>query len=155
MDRFSRPAPWRCRKRRGIMAMGAGHNFPPQLSGEIPSIRGGKASPSSASPCWSKTPGDFPRRGLFYVYERRVRDALFAAHDLAVFRCLAQKAALDHPVDFFLKFLGLVGFDAHELGHQAALALFGREVTQQLFARAIVILAQPVDGAIERAAQFC
>ena len=80
--------------------------------------------------------------------------ALFAAHDLAIFRRLFEEAAVDHPVDLFLKFVGLIGLHADEFRHQPALALFRRKIAQHLLARAVFVLAQPRDGAIERAAQF-
>src|SRR5271169_1687524 len=76
--------------------------------------------------------------------------ALLAAHDVAVIGRRFEEAAVDHPVDFFLKFVGLVGLDPDEFGHQPALALLWRKITQHLFARAVLVLAQPVDGAIER-----
>ena len=58
--------------------------------------------------------------------------ALFAPHHLVIGRRLFEETAVEHPVDLFLKFPRLVALHADKLGHQAALALFGRKVAQHL-----------------------
>src|SRR5262245_30121932 len=77
---------------------------------------------------------------------------LFAAHDIVVGRRLGEEAALEHPVDLFLELGWLIGLHAGELGKEATLALGRREVAQELGARALLVLGEPFDGAVEGAA---
>ena len=79
---------------------------------------------------------------------------LLAAHDVVVGGRLAQEAALDHPVDLLLELGRLVAGHAAKLRQQPVLALLGREIAQQLVARTLLVLAQPRDRAVERAAQL-
>src|SRR5579862_2322325 len=112
-------------------------------------FRGGKASTIFSFPL-RRRPRRLPRRGhLFWRMEggriarqaptlsrpasRHSRTTLFT-HHVGVFGRLFEKAALDHPVDLFLKFVGLVTFDADELGHQPVLALLRSKIAQHLVA---------------------
>src|SRR6516165_1554160 len=94
-------------------------------------------------------PSATPSRGHLFCSLRRV---LRAADDLGVIGRFAQKPARHHPLDSLLELIGLIGLHPDQFGHQAAGALGGLEIAQHLFARAVLILAEPVDGAIERPA---
>src|SRR6516162_4230685 len=96
-------------------------------------------------------PSATPSRGHLFCSLRRV---LLAADDLGVIGRFAQKPARHHPLDFLLELIGLIGLHPDQFGHQAAGALGGLEIAQHLLARAVLILAEPVNGAIERPAQF-
>src|SRR5215467_6751032 len=75
-----------------------------------------------------------------------------AAHDLAVIRCFGQKSTFHHPLDFLVEFVGLIGLYADQFRHQPGSALRWFEIAQHLFAGTVLVLPQPVDGAVERAA---
>src|SRR3954454_1724230 len=89
------------------------------------------------------------RRGPF-----RAARSVLLADDVVVARLVLQEAAIGHPVDLFLELADLVILHAEKLRHQACLALLGLQVAQQFLARAVLVLAQPFDGAIERATNF-
>ncbi|MGA9430526.1 MAG: hypothetical protein WBV65_13455, partial [Xanthobacteraceae bacterium] len=116
-------------------------------------IRGGKASAIFSFPLRVKKPPAISPPGVLLSSPFSGR-RLFAAHHVAVFGRLFEEAAVDHPVDLLLEFVGLIGFDADELRHQALRPLFRVEVAQHLVARATFVFAQPLDGAVECAAQL-
>src|SRR5271163_2149685 len=78
-------------------------------------------------PLRALAPGDFPRRGrLLFTgkvfcrqgsltgrafYRSGAAAVLFAAHHRSVAGPLFEEATLEHPVDLFLEFVGLVGLD--------------------------------------------
>src|SRR5215472_18022713 len=80
--------------------------------------------------------------------------SLLAADDVLVGRLLLEEAAMHHPVDLFLELGWLVALHAGQLGQEAALALLGLEIAQELLARALLVLAQPRDGAVEGAREL-
>ena len=67
--------------------------------------------------------------------------ALFVVHDRRIVRRLLEEAAVHHPVDFLLKFLGPIGLDADQFRHHSAFALFGGKIAQHLLARTVFVLA--------------
>src|SRR5262249_23005242 len=83
--------------------------------------------------------------GLFASCKTDLLCTLSAAHDVLVGRRLAQESALHHPVDLLLELGGLVALDAGQLGQEAALAQLRLEITQQLGARAALVLGEPFD----------
>src|SRR5580700_1442635 len=93
-------------------------------------------------------------REFTVVFATLADTALFAPHHLGIIRRILEKAAVEHPVDFLLELLGAVGLDADQFRHQAVRALLRRQIAQHLLPRAVFVLAQPSDGAVERAAQL-
>ena len=79
---------------------------------------------------------------------------LLGAHGLLVAGRLLQKPTLQHPIDLRLELGGLVGLDAGQFGEKAVFAQLRLQVAQEFGPRAILVLAQPFDRAIERAPQL-
>src|SRR6266568_7005867 len=113
--------------------------------------RGGKASTIFSLPLRTR-PRRLPAGGISFSPQPI---ALLAADYLGVVRRFVEKAPLHHPIDFLFEFIGPVALHADEFGHHAAGALVGSEIAQHFVARAILVLAQPGDRAIKRAAKFC
>src|SRR5262252_7715481 len=79
---------------------------------------------------------------------------LLGADHLGIVRRLFEKAALQHPVDLLLEFVGAISLDPDELRHHAAGALAGGEIAQDLIARTRLVLIEPGNGTIEPTAQL-
>src|SRR5262249_24363411 len=108
----------------------------------------GRAPPARTRDCRASCLGRYPAgaRGVKRCTRWRslVKScrcvALFGAHSVFVTGRLAQKAALEHPVDLCLELGRSIGLTPRELGKQPIFAQLRSQITQELLSRAFFVL---------------